>query len=137
MLDDKLKASKILIIDDDSAARALSRLALKKAGSTSIADTESPVAGLNKLAWGNFDLLLLDWQMPELKGIDVLRAVRRFNETIYIIMITSEDSREFVTEAIRAGTNDYIVKPWKPAELVTKVTDALVSKRKKARELDW
>ena len=136
-MEEKLKKAKILIIDDDPAARALSGLALKKAGFINISDAENPVAGLNKVEWGNFDIILLDWMMPELRGIDVLRAVRKFQKDLPVIMVTSEDSREQVMEAMKAGVTDYVVKPWRPGELVAKVTTALENRQKSRMQADW
>ncbi len=71
----------------------------------------------------NIKLLITDWSMPEMDGIELVNIIRsdaKFKE-LYIIMVTAKDSKELVIEAVTKGVNDYIIKPYNLATLMTKV----------------
>jgi len=82
---------------------------------------------LTQLQSQRVDLILLDWNMPKLSGIDFLRTVRAMEEykTLPIIMVTSESARYNVIEALKTGASDYIIKPVNEkifAEKLSKIT---------------
>jgi two-component system chemotaxis response regulator CheY len=135
--DEKLKAARILIVDDDADVRTIARLSLQKSGFTAVETTDRPMIAINKIEWGKTDLVLLDWRMPEVKGIDILRNVRQTNKLIPIIMLTAEDRMENVREAIGAGATDYIVKPWSTPILVEKVLNALRNRKTNDDLVEW
>ncbi len=135
--DEKLKAARILIVDDDPDVRTIARLSLQKSGFTHVDTTDRPMIAINKIEWGKADLVLLDWRMPEIKGIDILRNVRRTNKITPIIMLTAEDRVENVREAVAAGATDYIVKPWSTPVLVEKVLNALRNRKTNDDLIEW
>lgn len=112
---------KALVADDDDLMRAFIRLAL---GALDITDVEEAADGdeaLRLFQQQPFDLLLLDWHMPGRSGLEVIRAVRASGCPVPAIMVTAEAERELVLTAIEAGASDYIIKPFEPALLWTKL----------------
>lgn len=119
---------KVMIIDDSATMRKIIRGSLETIGSFEIDESEDCNEGLRKLSSGiNVDLILVDWNMPGMTGIDFTKAVRanpKFSKTP-IIMITSNAEREHVLSAVMAGVNDYIIKPFKADVFCQKVKKLL------------
>ena len=67
------------------------------------------------------DVVVLDWNMPELSGIDVLLLIRGSDRPTRVIMVTAENDKARITEAMESGVDDYLIKPFKPDQLVKKV----------------
>ncbi|HLJ96547.1 MAG TPA: response regulator transcription factor [Gemmataceae bacterium] len=114
---------KILIADDDDVSRLALGAALAKRG-------HEVVAAVNGTeAWQAFQgadvprLAILDWLMPEIDGLEVCRRLRSLPDlkTVYLILLTSRGSKEYVVEGLRAGANDYVTKPFYPEELAARV----------------
>jgi len=103
-----------LVVDDSSAMRALLRMALKKRG-FEVAEAKHGRDALSVLATsGEFDLILIDWNMPEMNGFELLQHIRadpRHNRT-QIMMVTTETGMDQMSEALSTGANDYIMKPF-------------------------
>lgn len=103
-----------LVVDDSSAMRALLRMALRKR-SFEVAEAKHGLDALSVLAGApEFDLILIDWNMPEMDGLQLLRRIRaepRHDRT-QIMMVTTETGMEQMSEALAAGANDYIMKPF-------------------------
>ena len=103
-----------LVVDDSSAMRALLRMALKKQG-FEVAEAKHGLDALLVLAApGEFELILIDWNMPQMDGFELLRRVRaepRHDRT-QIMMVTTETGMDQMSEALAAGANDYIMKPF-------------------------
>ncbi len=116
---------KILIVEDarvmaQSLTRQLARLGY--ADTTVAASAEDALECLRDA--GGFDLIMLDWMLPQMSGLEMLRMVRasrRFAQTP-VVMITSNDEQDDVLEAFKAGATDYIIKPFAPALLEEKMT---------------
>ncbi len=66
-------------------------------------------------------MILLDWNMPKMSGIDALRAIRQSGNKTPVIMVTTEAEKLRVIEAIKTGANDYLIKPFSPDQLAAKV----------------
>ena len=75
-----------------------------------------------------FDLILLDWNMPKQSGIETLRAIRSVDAQIPVIMVTSEKEKHRVVEAVKAGASDYIIKPFTPKTVGEKIRRVLINK---------
>jgi two-component system chemotaxis response regulator CheY len=104
----------ILIVDDFSTMRKIVRNCLKQLGFNNVTEAEDGVQALEKLQGSKFDLIISDWNMPNMMGIDLLRAVRSDGtlKTIPFLMVTAEAKKENVIEAAKAGVSNYIIKPF-------------------------
>lgn len=117
------KNMKFLVVDDFSTMRRIVRNLLKELGYTNVDEAEDGVAGLQKLKGGNFEFVVTDWNMPNMTGIDMLRAIRADAtlKHLPVLMITAEARKENIIEAAKAGANGYIVKPFTAATLEEKL----------------
>jgi two-component system, cell cycle response regulator len=108
----------ILIADDDPIARRILRAALDRLGHQVI-EVEDGVAAVAALSPGDGPLLaILDWMMPRMDGLEVCRTIRQKpGRYVYIILLTARDSSEDMIEALDAGADDFLTKPFKVGEL--------------------
>jgi putative two-component system response regulator len=113
---------RILIVDDDEIARDLLRNTLKQAG-YKVAMAGNGQEALEILRARPCSMVISDWVMPAIDGIDLCRAIRGgvFSRYIYVILLTSRDQTEDIVEGLSAGADDFITKPFQPAELCVRV----------------
>ncbi len=120
---------KILVVDDSRIMRNVLKNILKEKeiDEDAILEASDGVEALKLLKSNKVDLVLLDWNMPKLNGIELVKIVRAEEELkeIPIIMVTSEAARYNVMEAIKAGVTDYIIKPIR-GEIVHKKLEELL-----------
>ena len=105
---------KFLVVDDFATMRRIVRNLLKELGYTNVDEAEDGDAALKKLEGTKFDFVVSDWNMPNMTGIDLLRAIRD-NGTfgkLPVLMVTAEAKKENIIEAAQAGASGYIVKPF-------------------------
>ena len=128
---------KVMIVDDDPNVLSLAKIMLKHAGFEKIVATNNSFSALKKMQHGLVDIALLDWKIPNLSGLDVLKTIRAHDIILPIIMLTSHSDQEHVVEAIKAGATDYIIKPFNQKILVSKIQSGLEKalKEKEEREL--
>lgn len=115
---------KLLLVDDSSTMRRIQKTQLTALGITDIIEAGNGTQALDLLhATPGIDMVLLDWNMPEMNGIDLLRRIRENNawNGIKVIMCTSESDKGKVMEAMAAGANNYIVKPFTPDTIKEKL----------------
>ncbi len=115
---------KILIVDDFSTMRRIIKNILKQIGFASIDEAENGEVALSKIIDGDYDFVISDWNMPEMSGIELLKKVRT-SETVKdlpFLMVTAESKKENVIEAVKAGVNNYIVKPFTAEVLQEKIS---------------
>jgi two-component system chemotaxis response regulator CheY len=113
-----------LIVDDSRAMRILLRRALTQCGFDDFAEAADGKEALGVLAAGPIpDMAFVDWNMEPLNGIQFVRAVRSYPEYdgIGLLMVTSESSLEHVEEALAAGADEYVMKPFTPEILGDKL----------------
>jgi two-component system chemotaxis response regulator CheY len=105
---------KILVVDDFSMMRRITRKLLRDIGYTNVAEADDGLTALPMLETEDFDLLITDWDMPGMAGIELLRTIRANPELndLPVLMVTSEARRDYVLDAEAAGVNGYIVKPY-------------------------
>lgn len=116
---------KVLIVDDSAVMRKVLIGALGRANLTDIdqaADGAEAVAAVDNADYG---LVLMDWNMPNMLGIDAVRAIRAKGKTMPIIMVTTEAEKGRVIEALKAGAQNYVIKPFEPATIISKIQDTL------------
>ena len=116
------KKINVLVVDDEPAIREMIRFALRKADMTVKCAAEAQEA-LQKIAESKPDILLLDWMMPGISGLKLTRRLRKNPSTaeIPIIMLTAKVTEDDKVAALNAGTDDYIIKPFSPRELVARI----------------
>lgn len=107
---------KILVVDDFSTMRRIIKNLLRDLGFNNTDEADDGLTALPKLKSGKYDLLVTDWNMPGMQGIDLLKAVRADPDPtlnkIPVLMVTAEQKKEQIVEAAQAGVNGYIVKPF-------------------------
>ena len=110
---------KVLIVDDFATMRKIVRNVLRQINIENVIEAENGKHALGMLDKETFDLIISDWIMPEMTGIDFLKACKEDEEKkkIPFIMVTAEAQKESVLEAIKAGVDNYIVKPFTPDKL--------------------
>jgi two-component system KDP operon response regulator KdpE len=118
-----MSAGRILVVDDDPQIRRVMRVTLTGQG-YEVDDAKSGEAALDTLRDQRFDLVLLDMNMPGIGGIETCRAIRGQSE-IAIIMLTVSDSEADKVDALDAGADDYVTKPYNPPELLARIRAAL------------
>jgi two-component system chemotaxis response regulator CheY len=114
---------RVLIVDDSSTMRRIISNTLKKLGYDDVVEAGDGSEGLRCLAAGSADMVLTDWNMPEMDGREFVRAIRSQPATakVPVLMITTHAAREDVVLALQAGVNDYLVKPFTPETLKEKI----------------
>jgi two-component system KDP operon response regulator KdpE len=118
-----VSAGRILVVDDDPQIRRVMRVTLTGQG-YEVDDVKSGEAALEKLRDQRFDLVLLDINMPGIGGLETCRAIRARSE-IAIIMLTVRDGEADKVEALDAGADDYVTKPYNPPELMARIRAAM------------
>jgi len=118
-----VSAGRILVVDDDPQIRRVMRVTLTGQG-YEVDDAKSGEAALEKLRLDKFDLVMLDMNMPGMGGLETCRHIRSDSD-IAVIMLTVRDGDEDKVEALDAGADDYITKPYKAAELLARIRAAL------------
>lgn len=117
------KNMKFLVVDDFSTMRRIVRNLLKELGFTNVDEAEDGVAALGKLKGGNFEFVVSDWNMPNMTGIELLKAIRADAtlKHLPVLMVTAEAKKENIIEAAQAGASGYVVKPFTAATLEEKL----------------
>jgi len=116
---------KILIVDDSVVMRRIMINALSTSGITDIDQAADGVIGVEMVGQKEYDMVLMDWNMPNLLGIDAVKQIRENGHTVPIIMVTTEAEKSRVVEALKAGANNYVIKPFQPNVIITKINDVL------------
>lgn len=119
---------KILIVDDDLELRINLSEILKGEG-YGVDAAASAQEALEKMRAGEFAVVLLDFMMPKMSGMDALVEIRRLRPRSKVIMLTAFATIENAIEAVKKGASDYITKPFKIPELLTTVRRALEEAR--------
>jgi two-component system chemotaxis response regulator CheY len=107
---------KVLVVDDFATMRRIVKGVLKQLGFNKIVEAEDGSAALEELKKDSIGLIVSDWNMPKMTGLDLLKAVKKDDslKEIPFIMVTAEGQRENVIEAVKAGVSNYVVKPFTP-----------------------
>jgi two-component system chemotaxis response regulator CheY len=108
------KNMKILIVDDFSTMRRIIRNILKQLEFINVEEAEDGSVAFEKLKDADYDLLITDWNMPNMTGLDLLKEIRA-NEKLKdlkVLLVTAEAEKESIIQAAQAGANEYVVKPF-------------------------
>lgn len=120
MADAKMK---FLVVDDFSTMRRIVRNLLKELEFTNVEEAEDGAVALHKLEHGQFDFVVSDWNMPNMDGLALLRAIRSNPALRHLpfLMVTAEAKKENIIAAAQAGADGYIVKPFTGATMGEKM----------------
>ncbi len=113
----------IITVDDSSTMRRIIKNTLQKLGFSNILEAEHGVEALEVLSKNEVDIIITDWNMPEMDGLTFVKTVRldpKYVDTP-ILMITTEAAKEDILTALKNGVNNYVVKPFTPEILQEKV----------------
>jgi DNA-binding response OmpR family regulator len=128
----------LLVIDDDAVTRQLLEKVLSVNGFDVYIAEDGP-SGLELAEEHDLDIILLDWMMPGMDGIEVLKRLKGNQKTehVPIFMLTGKDSRQDIDHALSLGIEDYIAKPFNPSEIddlirekMTKIENVSTDKKK-------
>lgn len=121
------KHIKIMVVDDFATMRKVIRNLLKQVGYENIVEAEDGVIALKTLKSQKIDFVVSDWNMPNMTGLELLKAVRADDDlkTTPFLMVTAEALQDNVIAAVKAGVSNYIVKPFTAEVLNEKITKIL------------
>jgi two-component system chemotaxis response regulator CheY len=123
----ELLLNKILIVDDVLSMRSLTKAILREAGFAHVFDAPDGQEALKLMRKVKVNLIICDWNMPVMSGLEFFKAVQEDAKLAGtpFIMLTSSSEGSKVKEAIQAGITAYMIKPFKPADLIKKISTML------------
>ncbi len=118
---------KILLVDDSKTMRNIQKKVFEQMGPCEFAEAGDGIEALSQIAAtpAGFDLIMVDWNMPNMDGHSFIVHLRRNDKKTPCIMCTTEAEKARVVEAIKAGVNNYVVKPFTPEIMIEKVKATL------------
>ncbi len=116
---------KILVVDDSSTMRRILKMSLARCGYTNVEEAGDGAEGLAQCREKQYDLVLTDWNMPNMDGLQMILNLREMPAyaTVPIVMVTTEGAKDDVIEALTRGATSYIVKPFTPETLSEKLKE--------------
>lgn len=120
---------KILAVDDSPTMRRIITNTLKRAGYPDVTEATDGKDALAKMKVSSFNFIITDWNMPEMDGMEFVTTLRKAPEfkSIPVLMVTTRSVQDDIVEAIKAGINSYIVKPFTPDTLKDKINEVLAN----------
>jgi len=114
---------KILVVDDMATMRRIIKSLLEQLGFKNIDEAEDGQVALKKLKENSYDFVITDWNMPNMTGLELVQNIRSDDEIKHlpVLMVTAEAKKENVIAAIKAGVNNYVVKPFTAETLKEKI----------------
>ena len=121
---------RFLVVDDFSTMRRIVKNLLQELGYPNVQEADDGQTALPMLKTGNFDIVITDWNMPQMPGLDLLKAVRADAalKHLPVLMVTAEAKREQIVEAAQAGVSGYVIKPFTAQTLSEKLNKILQAK---------
>jgi len=116
---------RVFLVDDSKTMRNIQKGILSQLGYAEVQEACDGLDALSKIGAFNPELLLVDWNMPNMDGLTFVKQYRAKGGTSPIIMVTTEAEKARVVEAIKAGVNNYVVKPFTPDALGEKIKETL------------
>ncbi len=118
---------RVLVVDDFATMRKIERNILGQLGVKNVDEADDGSTALPKLKANPYDIVLLDWNMPTMTGLELLKTMRADDELkeTPVIMVTAEALKDNIVAAAQAGVNDYIVKPFTAGALEEKIKKVL------------
>ncbi|MFM1886353.1 MAG: hypothetical protein RL026_1510 [Pseudomonadota bacterium] len=123
-------STRFLVVDDFSTMRRIVKNFLNDLGYANVQEADDGTSALPILRAGQVDFLITDWNMPNMPGLDLLKAVRADPKLakMPVLLLTAEAKREQIVEAAQAGVNGYVVKPFTAQTLKEKIDKIMASR---------
>jgi two-component system chemotaxis response regulator CheY len=120
---------KFLVVDDSSTMRRIVINTLTKAGYSEFSEAGNGTEGVAALEKEPVDFVITDWNMPVMNGLEFVKAIRANGTTskLPVLMVTTNAAQDDILEALKAGVNDYVIKPFTPDTIKSKI-QAVLSK---------
>jgi two-component system chemotaxis response regulator CheY len=119
----------VLVVDDSQIMRKIVTGAVNKAGCPDTVDACDGREAIKIVSENpNIGLILMDWNMPNMTGLEAIKRIRADKNNVPIIMCTTEGEKTKVLEALKSGANDYLVKPFSPKDIQSKLEKFLTKK---------
>lgn len=115
---------KILVVEDEQSLQAILEYDLTQ-HNFQVEVCDDGLKALDLLLNNHYDLAIIDWSLPSMEGIDIVREVRKYNKKIRMIMLTARDEEMDIVQGLEAGANDYLTKPFSPRELSARIKSLL------------
>lgn len=116
---------RVLVAEDTGVLRMIIVRVLKSLGIEDVIEAVDGAEAWQEFQANSFDLVITDWHMPRINGMDLLKLLRARDKDVPILMVTVVDTREQVLRALNAGATDYLTKPFERAELEAKIESHL------------
>ncbi len=116
---------KVMLVDDSKTMRNIQKGILTQLGYTDLEEACDGLDALSKVGAFQPELLLVDWNMPNMDGLTFVKKFREQGNKAPVIMVTTEAEKSRVVEAIKAGVNNYVVKPFTPDLLGERIKETL------------
>lgn len=125
---------RILVVDDSPTMRRIIIGQLGQAGYYDVSEAEDGQDGLEQMEAESYDLILTDWNMPHMDGLQFIREIRRRDKfkKLPVIVVTTRNAKMDVVTAIKEGANNYVVKPFGPSALNDKIQKVLQAMKQSA-----
>ena len=120
---------RVLVVDDSSTMRRIIINTLNKLGYKDFYEATNGREGVECLSTTHVDLVITDWNMPEMNGVEFIKAVRANDQTkrLPVLMVTTNAAEADIVQALKAGVNNYVVKPFTPDTIKEKIQALLGS----------
>ena len=112
---------KILVVDDSATMRRIVLRTLSEMGFKDVVEAEDGQKALDAVDRGGIELIITDWNMPIMSGLEFVTELRTKNATVPVLMVTTNASSQDVVQALKAGVSHYVVKPFTAETLKEKV----------------
>jgi CheY-like chemotaxis protein len=116
---------KALVVDDSALARNIIASTLEEVGITEVDLAKDGTESIELVQSNRYDIIFMDWNMPVMQGIEAVKEIRHQGITTPIIMVTGLGDEFHVKEAIGAGVNNYLIKPFKAETAIEKIKETL------------
>ena len=118
---------KILVVDDFGTTRRIIKKLLRDIGYSDVDEAEDGLDAISRLDSMHFDFVVTDWNMPNVSGLELVKHIRQTKNVneLPILMVSAETKREMIIEAVQAGVNGYITKPFNEDDLKSKIQKIL------------
>ena len=116
----------VLVVEDDQISRRMLAKALTAEGHR-VVSVENGLKALESYKKEFFQIVLTDWNMPEMDGLELIQAIRERHSSsyVFIILLTSRDSKQDIIAGLDAGADDYLTKPFDPTELIARLNTGI------------